>query len=662
VPSVAGRLCQERGPNGFNAFQEEQASKMNRHVCGFLLFVLGTPALQAADLTVKKSEWQGFERREFSVAGRRCWLVTPQVVAEGRPWIWRARFFGAAPQADIALLKLGFHLAYCDVAGMFGSPRAVEHWNAFYRVMTEEYRLAPRPALEGLSRGGLIIYNWAAKNPDKVACIYGDAPVCDFKSWPGGQGKGRGSEGAWKRCLQAYGLTEAEALRYRHNPVDNLQPLARAGVPLLHVVGDVDVVVPVEENTAIIEARYKQAGGSIRVIHKPDVGHHPHALKDPAPIVAFVLKHTQPNVRLRGSLENARIRFETQKRGHVAFIGGSITEMNGYRPLVCEMLKKRFPETEFTFTAAGIASTCSTTGAFRLREDVLNKGPVDLFFIEFAVNDQGDAGHSREECIYGMEGIVRQTRRHNPNADLVITYFVNPRMLGQLQAGQTPLSMGAHGDVARHYSVSTIHLAKEIAEQITDAKINWRQYGGTHPSAFGNGICAGLIERLLTAAWKQPLPQQPRPVPHEMPDRPLEAGNYARGRFVALTQAVLKSGWQIQVPEWNTLAGSKRSRFTSIPMLCATQSGAELVLKFQGTAVGAYVVAGPDAGVLEARIDDGAFEKVDLFHRFSKGLHYPRTIMFASDLSTGEHTLELRVSPETSNGGHAVRIMNFVAN
>ena len=148
-----------------------------------------------------------------------------------------------------------------------------------------------------MSRGGLIIYNWAAANPKKVACIYGDAPVCDFKSWPGGKGKGKGGGGAWQACLKAYGLTEADALVYRHNPIDNLKPLARAGVPLLHVVGDADVVVPVEENTAIIEARYKKLGGSIRVIHKPGVGHHPHSLKDPGPIVAFVLKHTRTRVR-----------------------------------------------------------------------------------------------------------------------------------------------------------------------------------------------------------------------------------------------------------------------------------------------------------------------------------------------------------------------------
>jgi hypothetical protein len=124
-----------------------------------------------------------------------------------------------------------------------------------------------------------------------------------------------------------------------------------------------------------------------------------------------------PNVKHRGSLENSRLVFEKTGKGHVAFMGGSITEMNGYRPMVCEDLRKRFPKTAFTFTDAGISSTCSTTGAFRLQEQVLDRGPVDLFFVEFAVNDDQDAHHDRRECIRGLEGIIRHVRQHNPAAD-----------------------------------------------------------------------------------------------------------------------------------------------------------------------------------------------------------------------------------------------------
>jgi hypothetical protein len=69
------------------------------------------------------------------------------------------------------------------------------------------------------------------------------------------------------------------------------------------------------------------------------------------------------NVCLRGNLANCRIQFERARKGHVAFIGGSITEMEGYRPMVSDLLKRRFPNTEFTFTAAGISSTCSTSSS-----------------------------------------------------------------------------------------------------------------------------------------------------------------------------------------------------------------------------------------------------------------------------------------------------------
>jgi len=610
----------------------------------------------------KTSKWQGFDRYDFTVEGRRCWVVVPEAEAEGRPWIWRARFFGHEPQADIALLKEGFHLAYCDVGGLFGNPQAVEHWNAFYKLLTEQHGLAQRPALEGMSRGGLIIYNWAAANPNRVACIYGDAPVCDFKSWPGGKGNGKGGGAAWKQCLDVYGLSEKEALEYQHNPIDNLGPLAKANVPLLHVVGDADDVVPVEENTAIIEARYKELGGSIQVIHKPGIGHHPHSLKDPAPIVSFVLKHTRPNVRLRGDINNSRTRFQNEKKGHVAFIGGSITEMNGYRPMVCENLKRRFPETEFTFTDAGISSTCSTTGAFRLHSDVLSKGPVDLFFVEFAVNDDQDAGHARRECIRGMEGIIKQARSHNPNMDIVITYFVNPGMLAQLQTGKTPMSILAHDDVARKYDVSTIHLAKEIAEQVSDEKITWQQFGGTHPKPFGNKICADLIERLFADGWSETLSGADTRQAHPMPVKSLDSLSYGKGRFVELEAADVKSGWKLETPNWKELPGGKRARFTTIPVLSAEQAGAELTLEFQGTTVGAYVVAGPDAGILEASIDGGEFHAVNLFHRFSKGLHYPRTVILGTDLSSGEHVLTLRVAEETKSSGHAARVIKFVAN
>ncbi|MCL5097532.1 MAG: alpha/beta hydrolase, partial [Candidatus Omnitrophica bacterium] len=216
-----------------------------------------------------------------------------------KPWAWRGEFFGAYANADAALVAKGFYLVYLGVPDLFGSPIAVKDWNEFYRELTGKYGLARKAALIGLSRGGLYCYNWAIANPDKVACIYADAPVCDFKSWPGGKlkglGKGDGSAAEWAKMLEAYGFaSDAEAIAYRGSPVDNLEPLAKARVPLLHVYGEADTTVPWEENTGVVAERYRRLGGRITLIAKPGIGHHPHGLTDPAPIVEFILKNTAP--------------------------------------------------------------------------------------------------------------------------------------------------------------------------------------------------------------------------------------------------------------------------------------------------------------------------------------------------------------------------------
>jgi lysophospholipase L1-like esterase/pimeloyl-ACP methyl ester carboxylesterase len=250
----------------------------------------------AAPFPGRRSEWNGFDRYDFDFKGRPALVIVPAEPLPGSPWAWRGEFFGAFPNADLELVAHGFHLAYLGVPDQFGSPAAVAAWNEFHEALTTTYRLAKKPALIGLSRGGLYCYNWAAANPDKVACIYADAPVCDFKSWPGGKpkglGKGDGSADEWARLLKAYGFgSDAEAIASHANPVDNLRPLAGAKVPLLHVYGDADPVVPWEENTGVVAERFRQLGGSITLIAKPGVGHHPHGLADPTPIVDFMVKH-----------------------------------------------------------------------------------------------------------------------------------------------------------------------------------------------------------------------------------------------------------------------------------------------------------------------------------------------------------------------------------
>lgn len=248
--------------------------------------------LDGASFPGRRSLWFGFERFDFEVDGKPVLVVAPRQEAPGRPWLWHGEFFGHKPNPDLALLGRGFHIVYHSVPDMLGGPKAVAHWNALYHELTTRYGFADKAALVGLSRGGLYVYNWAAANPEKVACLYADAPVCDFKSWPGGFGKGKRSDRDWQIVLDQYGFkSDAEAKAYEKNPLDNLAPLATAKVPLLHVYGDADEVVPWDENTGPLADRYRQLGGDITLIAKPGGRHHPHGLDDSTSIVNFIWQH-----------------------------------------------------------------------------------------------------------------------------------------------------------------------------------------------------------------------------------------------------------------------------------------------------------------------------------------------------------------------------------
>ncbi len=232
--------------------------------------------------------FKDFTTIDFTFQGHQAKVVLPQKKDSLAKWIWRARFWAHEPQTDLALLSNGFHLVYIDVANLFGNQEAINLWNDFYIYCRETYHLNPKVALEGMSRGGLIVYNWAAQNTDKVACIYADAPVCDLKSWPGGKYKGIGSPDDWQKALAAHQLDEESILEYKNMPIYTAKAVAIAKIPILHICGEDDMVVPYEENTAILEKTVIDEGGQIQIILKKGIGHHPHSLQDPSPIVEFI--------------------------------------------------------------------------------------------------------------------------------------------------------------------------------------------------------------------------------------------------------------------------------------------------------------------------------------------------------------------------------------
>ncbi len=621
-------------------------------------------------------QWNGYQRLDLVVEGKPARLVVPKHAAPGKPWVWRARFPDFHTGCDLILLERGFHIAYIDTGGMLGGLKAMAVWDVFYETMRAEHDLAARPALEGVSRGGLFIYHWASRNPEKVACIYADTAVCDIRSWPLGSGTGRGHAATWQHLLRELELSKSAARDYPYNPLKLLEPIAEAKIPLLSIVSLNDTIVPPAENTFLLEARYRELGGDIQVMRVEEGtarsnGHH---FTHPEPIrpADFIERHASafPSsdryLGMHGSLERSRVQFDEMQKGRVAFLGGSITYNPGWRDAVCDYLRARFPRTEFEFIAAGNPSMGSTPGAFRLERDVFSHGRVDLIFLEAAVNDSTN-GRSALEMTRGVEGIIRHARELNSYVDVVLMHFVDPQKMASYRASEVPLVIRQHEAVAEHYDVSTVHLAREVTERIDAGQFSWKDdFKNLHPSPFGQRLYAASIRRLLSRYWAVRRLTEMAVLEHGTPD-PLDRFSYDAGEMRAPTEATALSGFELVEdcdPRAGGVGGGVRGGFHNVPMLVGTEPGASLSFTFKGRAVGVWVPAGPDAGVIEHRIDGGEWSAQDLFTPWSGGLHLPWVYVLAPELAREEHTLELRIA-ETKNArskGHACRIAHFVVN
>ncbi len=356
------------------------------------------------------------------------------------------------------------------------------------------------------------------------------------------------------------------------------------------------------------------------------------------------------NFTPRGNLMRSYATFSKGGPVRVAFMGGSVTTQI-WREEVMDHLRERFPAAAFDFVMAGIGGTDANLGAFRLPGDVFGRGRVDLFLLEFAVNGGG---------IDAMEGIVRQSRRLNPEIDIVMLYFANTGYTEDVKAGRVPPLVQTHEKVAERYGIPVLSLYKEVGERIRDGKLTWEQFSRdvVHPTDAGCALYAECIVSFLDQAWANPAlkPAAPGPLPAK-----LDPLCFENGRFIGTEAAQVKSGFAI-AKGWRT---EKTCNFAPpVDVLEATQPESELTLDFTGTAVGIYAIVGFDAGILEYSIDGGPPQSRDLFDVYCDQFHRPQHALFATNLAAGKHTLTLRLSGKRNpkSTGTAVRILQFMAN
>ncbi len=256
--------------------------------CGMSAGAMGAaeaPARDAASPATfegEKTIWHGYDRYDFlmdedtlaikaaeakgDVQGqRRCIVVCPKAAAPGNPWSWRGCYWDHEPQAEIELLRRGFHIAYITANA---SLKPDKKWDAWYEFLTDKHGLSGKPAFIGMSRGGEYAYTWATAHPDRVSCIYADNP------------------GGNREMLM------------------RLADLARNDVPLLQVCGSIDPILGKFGLT--IETLYQQFGGRVTMMIKEGAGHHPHSLRNPKPIADFIEQSLEPSAATAPDFVGAR--------------------------------------------------------------------------------------------------------------------------------------------------------------------------------------------------------------------------------------------------------------------------------------------------------------------------------------------------------------------
>ena len=327
-------------------------------------------------------------------------------------------------------------------------------------------------------------------------------------------------------------------------------------------------------------------------------------------------------VRARNGIGNVLSKLKAGKPVKIAYFGGSITAMDGWRRLSREWLKSQYPNCDIGEIHAAIGGTGSGLGVFRYGQDVLDKNP-DLVFVEFATNDSS----TPQKAIWrNFDGIVRQTWKRNPSTDIVFVYTITAPMMPDYGSGFCNNAASAMERLADHYGIPSICFGPRVAAEVKagrlvmsmkelatavpketpdrDALIDaeLKKSGktlfardGVHPALPGHGFYLESIK----AAWAQFEAIKPSAAA-ERQMKPFYDSSLEDAKMVAITPSMLSGTWK--AVEGKELNGNFAERFGGKPWMTKTP-GSKLSFKFSGTCCRIYDLLGPACGQLWVTVD-----------------------------------------------------------
>lgn len=357
--------------------------------------------------------------------------------------------------------------------------------------------------------------------------------------------------------------------------------------------------------------------------------------------------------QVRDGIQNSQYYFKVNTVGnqYLFFIGNSVLAGQGlkdanlrYSAQMVKGFKKHFPESN-PHETRHMQPGGSWFGLYRCSRGQPVFGEVicsgHLAILDFAADDRGADIRQVQTAV---EGLVRQVVLYRNTHSQMLVYTLTPEIFEAYKAGKVPDYIWACEQVAEHYRIPSLNLAKYAAEKILSGVITFEEFSadGVNPTDAGARLYADAVE-LFTDALMTAYPVPEKPKPRTLPER-LFPETDDNGRIIAYEDPEVR-----REGAWRPGQASPVGPFRHV--LASDAPGASLTLAFKGSEIGLIDVTDKDSADIEYAVDGEAFRKLSA----PKEAAGPamRAVALCKGLDrAAEHTVVLRVaSPGTARIG-----------
>ncbi len=264
-----------------------------------------------------------------------------------------------------------------------------------------------------------------------------------------------------------------------------------------------------------------------------------------------------------------------------------------------------------------------------------------LAILDFAADDRH---MPLSEVKLNLEGVVRQVVLYRATHSMILVYTLTPEMLDAYKTGKTPDYIAVSEQIACHYGIPSLNLARYAADRIMAGDISWEEFStdGINPTDAGASLYAEATDKFMDALLTAfPVPDK---ITHRKLPAPLFPDTNDQGRIIAYEDPAVKlnGSWQ---PGQESPAAPFRH------LLVSEKPGDSLSLKFKGSEIGIIDAADKGSGTYEYSVDGAPFQKLAPPPELNATAMRPVSLLKGLDRSR-EHELILKNAGGRNHADH----------